>query len=164
MKMLLGSCLIIVCMLFGSNLPAQDSGSTFKKTGFYNVMAGKSADAINQQLDLLKNLAEPEKTAYEGALLMKKAGVTGGPKKKLDLFKAGHKKLEAALREDSSNVEFRFLRLMIQENAPGILGYKGELEKDKLYIKNNFKKLPPVVQQAVRDYSKESRILKQADL
>ena len=53
---------------------------------------------------------------------------------------------------------------MIQEHAPGILGYKKELEKDKLYIKNNFKKLQPVVQQAALDYSKESKILKPGDL
>ena len=87
-----------------------------------------------------------------------------GPKKKLDLFKEGHKKLEAALNKDSSNTEFRFLRLMIQEHAPGLLGYKRELEKDRLYIKNNFKKLPPVLQDAVISYSKESKILKPGDL
>jgi len=127
-------------------------------------MAGKNADAINKQLEVIKTSSVTEKNAYEGALLMKKAGIAGGPKKKLDLFKEGHKKLEAVLQKDSSNVEFRFLRLMIQEHAPGILGYKGQLENDSQYIRENFGKLLPVVQQAVREYSKKSIFLKSADL
>lgn len=164
MKFLAGSCLLLLCMIKGSNLFAQKEDNEFKKSDFYKAIAGKNEDAINKQLDLLKTSFIKEKNAYEGALLMKKAGIAVGPKKKLNLFKEGHKKLEGDLKKDSSNVEFRFLRLMIQEHAPGILGYKGELEKDKLYIKNNFKKLPPVAQQAVINYSKESKILKPSDL
>ena len=164
MRFLFGSCLLLLCMIKGSNLFGQKEETDFKKSDFYKAMAGKNEDDINKQLDLLKATSIKEKNAYEGALLMKKAGITGGPKKKLNLFKEGHKKLEADLKKDSSNVEFHFLRLMIQEHAPGILGYKGELEKDKLYIKNNFKKLPPVVQEAVINYSKESKILKPSDL
>ena len=127
-------------------------------------MSASNEDAINKQLTLLKAADITGKEAYEGALLMKKAGIVGGPKMKLDLFKAGRKELEAVLNKDSTNTEFRFLRLMIQEHAPGILGYKNELEKDKLYIMNNFKKLSAVVQEAVVNYSKESKILKPADL
>ena len=66
---------------------------------------------------------------------MKKAGIINGAGKKLNLFKAGRKKLEAEIKKDSSNVELRFLRLMTQENAPGILGYKNELQTDREYIR-----------------------------
>ena len=163
MKLLLGPCLLFLCML-GSRLAAQEGESAFKKVDFYSAMAGKNEDAINKQLGLLKTSSGTEKNAYEGALLMKKAGITGGAKKKLDLFKEGHKKLEAVLQKDSSNAEFRFLRLMIQEHAPGILGYKSELENDSQYILKNFRKLIPVVQEAVREYSKKSIFLKSADL
>ncbi len=161
MKWLINSCFLLL-LLSSSRLPGQEDG--FKKSIFYSAMAGSKEDAVNKQLDLLKTSTISEKQAYEGALLMKKAGIVGGAKKKLDLFKEGHKKLEAVLQKDSSNVEYRFLRLMIQEHAPGILGYKKDLEQDKLYIKNNFKKLPPVVQEAARDYSKASKILKPGDL
>ncbi|MFT3937055.1 MAG: hypothetical protein QM726_25740 [Chitinophagaceae bacterium] len=143
---------------------AQENEKGFKKSNFYTAMSGDKEEPVNQQLDLLKNAVIPEKDAYEGALLMKKAGIVGGAKKKLDLFKAGHKKLEAVISKDSTNVEYRFLRLMIQEHAPGILGYKGELEKDRLFIKNNFKKMPAIAKEAAENYSKESKILKPADL
>ena len=164
MKCLAGISLLLIQMISVNSLFAQDKENGFKKSNFYSAMQDNNEEDVNKQLILLKTADIAERGAYEGALLMKKAGIVGGPKKKLDLFKEGHKKLEAALNKDSSNTEFRFLRLMIQEHAPGIMGYKGELGKDKLFIKNNFKKLPPVVQQAIVSYSKESRILKPGDL
>jgi hypothetical protein len=164
MKQLAGIFLIAIQMISVKFVFAQEKENGFKKDNFYAAMQGSSEDAVNKQLILLKTADIAEKGAYEGALLMKKAGIVGGPKKKLDLFKEGKTKLEAVLSKDSSNTEYRFLRLMVQEHAPGILGYKGELQKDKLFIKNNFKKLQPVVQEAVTNYSKESKILKPGDL
>jgi hypothetical protein len=164
MKFLSGVSFLLLCIMGGGCLFAQEAAGTFKKTSFYSAMAGNSENALNEQLDLLKTVSISEKNAYEAALLMKKAGIAGGARKKLNLFKEGQKKMETALQKDSANVEFRFLRLMIQEHAPGILGYKGELEKDKLYIKNNFKKMPPAAQEAALIYSKDSKILKLADL
>lgn len=164
MKWLSGICLLLLCIGGAGRLCAQEAENSFTKKEFYSVMAGKSETAIDNQLRLLKTAVLSDKAAYEGALLMKKAGMAGGAKKKLGLFKEGHKKLESVLQKDSSNAEFRFLRLMIQEHAPGIVRYRGELEKDKLYIRNNYKKLQPVVQEAVQQYSKTSNILKQTDL
>ncbi len=164
MKYIAAVCLVVVWISGNSGLFAQANSNAFAKKDFYTVMAGKDKKAIDQQLGLLQSETVTDKSAYEGALLMKKAGFASGPKKKLDLFKQGHKKLEAVLEKDSSNAEFRFLRLMIQEHAPGILGYKKNMESDKAYIKNNFKKLQPVVREAVQDYAKESKILTPADL
>jgi hypothetical protein len=164
MKQLAGIGLLLVQMISVNFLFGQEKESGFNKGSFYSAMQGDNENAVNKQLALVKTSGITEKPAYEGALLMKKAGIVSGPKKKLDLFKEGHKELEAVLSKDSANIECRFLRLMIQEHAPGILGYKGELQKDRLFIKNNYKKLPPVVQEAVINYSKESKILKPADL
>jgi hypothetical protein len=93
---------------------------------------------------------------------MKKAGLVAGPKKKLDTFKSGHEKLESVLSKDTTNTELRFLRLIIQENAPKILKYRKEIEKDSENIRKNYKNLPPVVQQAIVNYSKTSKVLKPA--
>jgi len=161
MKFLL--CSILALITGGSWLMAQDENGFIKKD-FYSAMAGSEEQAVNKQLDLIKTAVFKEKKAYEGALLMKKAGMAKGAKSKLDLFKQGHRALEFELQQDSTNAEYRFLRLMIQEHAPAVLGYHRELETDKLFIKNNFKKLPVVVQEAVQHYSKTSRILKPADL
>ncbi len=156
---------LLVSVIAVNILMAQSKESGFSKSAFYQAMASNDTKAIDDQLALLKNadITENEKQAYEGSLTMKKAGLVGGPNKKLNLFKDGHKKLEDAIRQDSSNAEFRFLRLMIQEHAPGILGYKNDIQKDSQYIRKSYKTLPQAVQQAVVDYSKKSKALKLQD-
>jgi hypothetical protein len=151
--------LLFAMLILNGFADGQQKTPEFKKASFYKILSdGKEVD-LNQQLDVLKLSSFEGKEAFEGTLLMKKAGIIKGAKNKLNLFRAGHKKLEAVLQKDSLNVEFRFLRLIIQEHSPGILGYKSELDKDKNYIRENFKKLTAVVQQAVIDYSKTSRVL-----
>jgi len=136
----------------------------FTKTDFYAVMRMGDEKSVNQQLDIVQKSTIADKGAYEGALLMKKAGLISAPPKKLSLFKEGHKKLEAVLLKDSNNAEYRFLRLMIQEHAPGIVGYRGDLDRDKAFIAANYASLQPEVKEAVSDYSKTSKILKPSDL
>ena len=163
MKLLLGAWLLLLCFT-GIGLNAQEGDAGFKKSTFYSTMAGTDTKAIDHQLQLLKAAVIAEKDGFAGALLMKKAGLVQGPKNRLELFKQGHKKLEAVLQKDSSNAELRLLRLMIQEKSPGILGYKTELGKDVLFIRNNFKKLPAAAQQAAIDYNKGSKVLQLSNL
>jgi hypothetical protein len=152
--------LLILFSAFAVNVYSQD----FDRPSFYAAMASDNVTHIDKQLEIVSKSSITGKEAYEGALTMKKAGLIKGPGKKLSLFKAGHKKLEAALNKDADNAEYHFLRLMIQENAPGILGYKDDLEKDKTIVIKQFKSLPAPVQQAVTDYSKKSKVIKPADL
>jgi hypothetical protein len=136
---------------------------SFNRNDFYSAMASGTVKTIDGQINLLKNSTKEDKAAFEGALLMKKAGLIGGGGRKLNLFKNGHRKLEEAIKKDDSNAEYRFLRLMIQEHAPGILGYKDDLKKDSAYIRQSYKKLPAEVREAISDYSKTSKILKSGD-
>jgi hypothetical protein len=52
---------------------------------------------------------------------------------------------------------------MIQENAPGILGYNDDLEKDKGFIIAHFNSIPEPTRQVIRDYSRQSKTLSQSD-
>ena len=134
------------------------------KANFYSRMASDSVKDINNELYIISATTAPEKEAYEGALLMKKAGLMKKPSEKLKLFKQGCIKLETALMKDSSNVEYHFLRLSIQEHAPHTVKYYKDLEKDKLIIQRSFKHLSPVIQKAIADYSKRSKILRPEEL
>jgi hypothetical protein len=136
----------------------------FEKSTFYSVMASGDIDAIDKQIDILENGSINEKEGYEGALLMKKANLVKKPKDKLSLFKKGRIKFETALLANNENVEFHFLRLAIEEHAPKIVKYHNDIEKDKMLIINNFKNLPPIVQNAILDYSKTSKVLHKEDL
>jgi hypothetical protein len=112
---------------------------------------------------LLNPASVPEKDAYEGALLIRKAGLVKLPAEKLKLFKKGRIKLETALLNDADNGEYHFLRLAVQENAPKIVKYKANIETDKAYVKKTFKNLSPAVQHAIVEYSKNSKILRPQD-
>jgi hypothetical protein len=159
----IGTLILLLCMGCSKGSFGQEAVNRFNRADFYHAMAGKDRIAVDQQLDLLKAAATPDKAAFEGALLMKKAGLVSGAQKKLSLFKEGHKKLEPVIQKDSTKAELRFLRLIIQENAPGILGYKKDLSRDTRFIKDNFKRLPAAVQDAVREYSKKSIFLQPSD-
>src|ERR1700756_1553764 len=148
-----------LCTLFSVSLVGQNTGQKFDKALFYQVMEGNDSIKINQQLNVVHNSSIKEKQAYEGALLLKKAGIVCNKKDKLNTFKTGKQKLESALEKDSTNTEYHFLRLIIQENAPKILGYHTALEKDNLYIRKNYKTLSPIIQQAILGYSKQSKTL-----
>ncbi|MGC4038904.1 MAG: hypothetical protein QM764_23300 [Chitinophagaceae bacterium] len=154
-SIILSILLVILC----NSIDAQ----TFNRKDFYSAMASGDLKTIDAQIGLLKAVDIAEKIAFEGALLMKKAGKENGAGKKLNLFKQGHKKLEEAISNDGENGEYRFLRLMIQEHAPGMLGYKDDLKKDSAYIRQSYKKLPADVQHAIADYSKQSKVLKPGD-
>ncbi|TDX01348.1 hypothetical protein [Dinghuibacter silviterrae] len=130
------------------------------RAGYYAVFAKGNLQQIDQELDNIRSIDFPGKEGFEGALLMRKAGKRSNVADKLSDFKAGGKKLEAAIRADSTNVEFRFLRLCIQENAPHFLGYHSDLDRDNVYVSRHFKQLTSVVQDAIRAYSQQSHVLK----
>jgi hypothetical protein len=140
---------------------SQDSLQMFDRKAYYLAMEENKMDLVDKQLGLLgvKHLPTKEKDAFVGAMTMKKAGLTSNPEKRLDLFKHGHKKLESAIRKDTVNAEFRFLRLMIQEHSPRALGYKSSLQIDSQHIRDAYKSLPKELQEAVFKYSKKSKVL-----
>ena len=156
MKFLLST--IALTLIFNRGF-AQPAGK-IDRSAFYQAMQQDKKELVNDQLRSLSKAPAGVRQAFEGALTMKKAGLGGAPGQKLKLFKTGHKELEAAIKKEPCNVEFRFLRLLIQENAPGILGYKDNLTEDSEMIKKSYKTLPEEVQQAIEDYSKKSKILK----
>lgn len=132
----------------------------FNRSAFYAAMSTNDVQVINNQLTIIRSSSIDGKEAYEGALLMKKAGLVTKAKEKLSLFKAGRSKLENSIRKEKENAEFSFLRLIIQEHAPKIVEYRGNLDADISIIRSNYKKLPPEVQQAIIDYSKRSKLLR----
>ena len=153
--------LLFICTVASSKSYAQQK---FEKAAFYTVMADGDLTAIDNELETVTASSLANKGGYEGALLMRKAGKAKGPKKKLGFFKEGRIKLETAILAEPENTEFRFLRLAIEENAPKIVKYNKEIEKDKAFIQAHFKAQPQAVQQAIIDYSKKSKVLHAEDL
>lgn len=125
----------------------------------YDALASENLNQINQAIKKVKNQSSIQGQAYKGVLLMKKAGLVNGPGKKLSIFKDGKDLLESSIHADPDNVEYRFLRLMIQENAPAILGYKDNLQEDANLVANNYHDFNLIIRNAIKGYSKSSDLI-----
>ena len=134
------------------------------KPDVYDALKSESVKKIDKALaDLDKANADVTTNAYRGTLLMKKADFEKGPKNKLDTFKEGKELLEDAIGQDASNVEYRFLRLMIQENAPKVLNYNDKIEEDKSVIIDNYKTLDAGLKKHIQNYVPRSSVLNKTD-
>lgn len=154
----------LLLLLPGMVVLSKNSQQKLDKAAFYNVMARGNLDEVNAELDVVTSSASPEKDGFIGALLMRKAGLLKRPGEKLKFFKAGRIKFDPAIAADKDNVEFRFLRLAIQEHAPKIVKYRADLEADKQAIIKGYKNQSSVVQHAIMDYTKNSKLLQPGDL
>ncbi len=132
----------------------------FDKQLFYKVISKDNIGEIDGQLTKLEGIVMPEKNAYEGTLLMKKANLVKNSKEKLKLFKSGREKLESAILKNNGHTEFRFLRVIIQEHAPKIVKYHNKLDEDTALISSMYKNLSPDLQAIILDYSRSSKFLK----
>lgn len=102
--------------------------------------------------------------AYKGAVSTMMAKYTRKKGEKLDFFKSGVALMEAAIAEDSSNIEMRTIRLGIQENAPKFLRYHKNKEEDKLYIIDNFSKIQQKeIKSFVRTFVQQSAEFSEAE-
>ena len=152
---------ILLCITPSSY--AQTGTTALNRTALYNALASNNISTIQKQLDIIGKSLQAEKEAFEGVLMMKKAGLIKGASHKLKAFKEGREKLENMLDKYANNAEYRFLRLMIQEKAPKILGYDKQVEEDHKYVIEHFKSLPEAAQKAILNYSKSSKVLSPAD-
>ncbi|HEY4154972.1 MAG TPA: hypothetical protein VGM24_06085 [Puia sp.] len=150
----------MLALVAGSSPGFAQSAGNIDRTAFYQAIRQDKKDLVNEQLKILKMAPAELRQAFEGALTMKKAGLGGSPPQKLKLFRQGRHELEAAIKRDQNNVEYRFLRLIIQENSPAVLGYRDDLPGDRRIIEKSYKTLPGELQRVIEDYSKKSKILK----
>lgn len=131
------------------------------RKAIYTALASDSKEVVQKQLDGIVGMKESsEIKAFKGALQMKAAQFQKTAKDKLNLFNAGKKLLESEIKSNDGNVEYRFLRLLIQENAPKQLKYNGNIEEDVLNIVSGYSKLKESTKSAIESYAKKSASLK----
>lgn len=136
------------------------ANSSFSKKNYFEIIRSQNQEKIELLAGKLKKLPKSDdKNAYLGALLMKCADFQKTPKEKIEKFKAGKSMLEHEINENPTQVEYRFLRLMIQEHAPKFLKYHANIQSDVAFIKKYQNKLPKDLQLALKDYALNSENL-----
>jgi len=138
-----------------------NANAQLDRKAIYNALASDSKDVVQKQLDGIQSVKESsEVKAFKGALQMKAAQFQKTAKEKLNLFNAGKKMLESEIKSNDGNVEYRFLRLLIQENAPKQLKYSGNVDEDVTAIVTGYSKLKESTKTALESYAKKSSSLK----
>lgn len=131
-----------------------------EKSAFYKALSSNNEATIESyKKKLAVNLTNYDAKAYYASLVMKEAKFAISPFTKLERFNKGKDLLEACIFQNKTNVEYRFLRLMVQENAPSILGYDDAIQKDSQLITSNFNQLSTTLQTIMLNYSKSSKNL-----
>lgn len=145
-------------LLFLVAVPALMS---LNKKAIYSDLSSESETTISNQIKSLKKLSSTsEVRAFTGVFIMKSAQFEFAPWSKWNTFSKGKMMLEKEIHSNSSNVEFRFLRLMIQENVPSVVMYSSDIEADAKIVKKSYKTLDKETQEFILKYSKKSEALK----
>ena len=93
---------------------------------------------------------------YKAASQIIKAKFEAGKNRKT-LLTNGIKSLESAVNSAPNDIELRTIRLSIQENLPGIVGYKSKIKEDKNFIINNFSKQNSALKTYIKGFANNSK-------
>ena len=133
---------------------------SIEKNKFYDVLSSNSVEKLDKMISQLeKEKQSPINRAYKGTLIAKKASFKKVAAEKIKLFKAGVLLLETEIKKSPKVVEYRFLRLTIQENCPKILKYNTNVKEDVSVITKGYSKLNTNLKSIILDYSKDSKLL-----
>lgn len=127
---------------------------------FYAVLSGESVEQIDKlisELELQK--ATSMNNAYKGALIAKKAGFETNVTTKIKTFKSGVQLLESEINKSPKLLEYRFLRLSIQEHCPKILKYNDNINEDVKLIINDYSNQSKKLKSIIINYAKNSNSL-----
>ena len=137
-----------------------NSSASIDKTVYFAAFSSNDLVKIKaERVRIEKMNTSSEKKAYLGAILMKESQFLSSAKEKLAQFNKGKVLLEAEITANQSVVEYRFLRLMIQENCPKILKYTSKIQEDSRIVAKEFAKQTGSVKSIILIYSKSSPAL-----
>ncbi len=133
------------------------------------MLYGEAADKEKAARELLvltekKNDNEPVMLGYKAAGHMMMAKHVGNPFKKMSHFNKGKDYLTTAIEADKQNLELRFLRFAVQAEAPGFLGYRQNLEEDKILLLRGVRSIEDRdLQNMILNYLRNSKGLTSAE-
>ena len=91
-------------------------------------------DRIEERLAAEDTHSDPLMKGYLGVLTIARGTHRINPFARLGTFNDGVDILEAALASDPNSVELHFLRLSIQVNVPGFVGYDEQRAEDRAFV------------------------------
>ncbi|CAA9195663.1 hypothetical protein ACHRVW_01945 [Flavobacterium collinsii] len=116
-----------------------------------------NAKEFSQKLAAVSNNDDKILVAYKAASILLDSKYEDRLKNKMARFKEGAKLLEATIKNDPNNIEIRMIRLSIQENVPGITGYKKNIKEDKKYLTDHYAEQNATLKEYLKDFILQSK-------
>lgn len=116
-----------------------------------------NAKEFTEKLSGISNNDEKILVAYKAASILVDSKFGSLIGSKISRFKEGAKLLEATLKSDPNNIEIRMIRLSIQEDVPGITGYKKNIKEDKKFITTHYAEQTAPLKEYLKDFVLQSK-------
>lgn len=123
-------------LLFIAGITTLLNSKDIRKSFHDSMFSEKGLQEIVDNKDYTDNAITK---AYKGLAESMLAEYAYLPTTKYSLFKAGKKKIEAAVKSSPNSAEIRYTRLMVQLNAPSMLGYDENIDSDLNYFVKRIK-------------------------
>lgn len=148
---------LLFTLLLWINFAVNPDLATIRK--MYPDVAKSEANAkeFTEKLSGISNSDEKILVAYKAASILVDSKFESLIGSKISRFKEGAKLLEATLKSDPNNIEIRMIRLSIQEDVPGITGYKKNIKEDKKFITTHYAEHTGVLKEYLKDFVLQSK-------
>lgn len=158
--------LLLIPMLMMTFFRSEEPDAAELRMLFYRSPVDREAsDKLSRVLVDVDEHSSPLLLCYKGVAEMMQAKHVFNPFNKLARFNRGRTLIEEAVSRDPGNLEQRFLRFAIQSNLPGFLGYKDELQEDKIMLLNGVSEvIDLVLKDKIIDYLMASKYCTAAEL
>ncbi len=98
---------------------------------------------------------------YKAAAQIMEAKISKNNRKAL--VKSGATNLEAVIKSNPNNAELRLIRMSVQENIPKIVGYRGSLKDDKVFLINNYSKQNSALKSYIKKFAAQSKTMTETE-
>ncbi|KIQ21380.1 hypothetical protein RT99_11265 [Flavobacterium sp. MEB061] len=148
---------LLLTLLLWVNFAVNPDLASIRK--MYPDVAKSEANAkeFTEKLAGIANSDEKILVAYKAASILVDSKFESLIGSKISRFKEGAKLLEATLKSDPNNIEIRMIRLSIQEDVPGITGYKKNIKEDKKFITAHYAEQTGALKEYLKDFVLQSK-------
>lgn len=148
---------LLMTLLLWVNFAGNPDLASIRKM-YTNVTKSESnAKEFSEKLSGVSNNDSEVLVAYKAASILLDSKFHKKLQDKIDRFKEGAKLLESTIKSDPNNIEIRMIRLSIQENVPGVTGYKKNIKEDKKYLTEHYADQSGALKEYLKDFILQSK-------
>ncbi len=108
-----------------------ETGTELREEYYKAIDDSDVADSFYEKMEKVTDAASPREIGYKGLASLVQSKHSYNPINKMRYFSEGRDLLDSAITKDPNNVELRFFRFTVQDNAPFFLSYGSDKESDR---------------------------------